>query len=291
MKWTLMIAGMLSISACSMAGAQAVSLPQGSYHLVAMRGGQGAGEGQGTQPAVKDDLFAGTEVFAKGASDVTEITMDPDTLDLVNGKDGKRAHNMVLNVVRTYSYDKPGMYNMADVDAYRNKLNGGEWHCSVHVRDLKTGESTDVCSKHRTDDLSETAIITVEPKELTFIHTIRRKNGSESEVSGLPLMYSLPGLPTLAMIDPEAFVNMQMAKIRMHGLIDGDVQMQIGDAMKSLHDLNTPEMQKKMDDAMKQLKEVDTPDMKKKMEDAIKQMKDAQKNLKLDQPDQPKEPE
>ena len=65
--------------------------------------------------------------------------MDPDTLNLVGGSDEHRAHNMVLNVVRTYTYDKPGMYNMADVDAIRNKLNTGDWHCSVHVRDLKNG--------------------------------------------------------------------------------------------------------------------------------------------------------
>ena len=49
-----------------------------------------AAAGQTTAP-VKDDLFAGTEIFAKGASDVTEVTMDPDTLGMVTGKDGKRA--------------------------------------------------------------------------------------------------------------------------------------------------------------------------------------------------------
>ena len=52
-----------------------------------MGAGEGVGIGQGigaegaqsTQPLPKDDLFAGTEVFAKGASDITEITMDPDS--------------------------------------------------------------------------------------------------------------------------------------------------------------------------------------------------------------------
>lgn len=144
--------------------------------MVAM-GGCLAGA-QGTSAIVKDDLFNGTEKFAKGASDVTEVTMDPDTLGMVSGDNSRRAHNMVLNVVRTYEYDKPGMYNIADVEQIRQRLNTGDWHCSVHTQDLKHGESTDICSKHRTDGLVEQAIITVEPKELTFIHTIKRGGGN-----------------------------------------------------------------------------------------------------------------
>ena len=146
---------------------------------VVMLTGFGVGAAQTSTPSTmsKDDLFAGTEKFANGASDVTELNMDPQSLNLVNGKDAHRAHRMVLNVVRTYSYEKPGMYNIADVEAIRNRLNTGEWHCSVHTRDMKHGESTDICNRNRTDGMVETAIITVEPKELTFIHTIKQGSG------------------------------------------------------------------------------------------------------------------
>lgn len=130
--------------------------------------------GAQTSGTVKDDLFVGTEKFAANASSVTEVDMDPDSLGMVNGQNALRARRTVLSVVHTYTYDKPGMYNMADVEAFRNKLNTGEWHCSVHVREMKSGQSTDVCRKHRTDEMEETAIVTVEPKELTFIHTIKR---------------------------------------------------------------------------------------------------------------------
>lgn len=297
MKWMLMMVGMVSIPVYSMAVAQAVSLPQGNYHLAAMPAAAAEGAGQGTQPQVKDDLFAGTEIFEKGASDVTEITMDPDTLDLVGGKDGKRAHNMILNVVRTYEYDKPGMYRMEDVDAFRNKLNSGDWHCSVHTRDLKTGESTDICNKRRSDGLAETAIITVEPKELTFIHTIRRKGDSESDVSGLPLMLSMPGLSSLAMLDPEEFIDM---KVAMHMLDSGAMQMQIDSAMKGLHVLVLPEIQLKIDSAMKDMQGHNNDELKLKLDEAMKDREKVQKELKLEQPkpdsatpkdDQPKEPE
>jgi hypothetical protein len=219
--WTAMIAS------CAWASAQSylVTPPaSGHYHSVAMGAGEGVGLGQGigveggqsTQPLPKDDLFAGTEVFAKGASDITEITMDPDTLNLVNGPDQRRARNTVLKVVRTYTYDKPGMYNMADVEAIRNKLNTGDWHCSVHVRDLKNGTGTDVCGKRRTDAMRESAIIEVEPKELTFIHTIQRAGGpGDSELGFFPMLPGLHGLPALAMMDPDAFIDMQ---IGLHGM-------------------------------------------------------------------------
>src|ERR1700760_2647779 len=103
--WTAMIAG------CAWASAQSYLVTPsaaGHYHTVAMGGGEGVGLGQGmgaeggqsTQPLAKDDLFAGTEVFAKGASDITEITMDPDSLNLVGGNDERRARSMVLNAVR-----------------------------------------------------------------------------------------------------------------------------------------------------------------------------------------------
>lgn len=218
--WAAMIVG------CAWASGQSylVQPPTGHYRIVTFGEGEGsslaeglAGNGaQNAESLPKDDLFAGTEVFAKGASDITEITMDPNSLDLVGGPDQHKAHNMVLNVVRTYTYDKPGMYNMSDVEAIRNKLNTGDWHCSVHVRDLKNGSGSDVCNKHRTDGMRETAIIEVEPKQLTFIHTIRRGGGGpgSSELGFFPMLPGVGPMTMIAMTNPEALVNMQ---IGMHG--------------------------------------------------------------------------
>lgn len=216
--------------------------------------------GQGTSSTVQDDLFAGTEKFSKGASEVSEITMDPDTLDMVNGRDSKRAHNMVLNVVRSYEYDKPGMYRIEDVEEFRKKLNTGDWHCSVHTRELKSGESTDICNKRRTDGMVEQAIITVEPKELTFIHTIRRGGGGSSmnlpDIGGV--MSSIG--PELAMIGPgmqairpemEAEMKAAMAELRAH-------QAELGP-------LNTPRIDS--EDLKRQLRalpEVKLPDAERK---------------------------
>ena len=119
---------------------------------------------------VKDDLFAGTEQFAKGASDVTEINLDPKMMGMLGKNTGNDlAHKMEFIVVHSYSYDKPGMYKMEDVEAYRKKLTDGSWNCFIHSRD-KDG-STDICQRTAADnETHEMVIMTAEPKELTFVH-------------------------------------------------------------------------------------------------------------------------
>ena len=117
---------------------------------------------------VKDDLFAGTEKFAAGASVVTEVNLDPKMMGMVHGGGaGDLAHKMKFMVIHTYEYPKEGMYKQEDVDVYRKKLQDGTWSCSVHVKD-KSG-TTDICSRNSSEG-SEMVILTAEPKELTFIH-------------------------------------------------------------------------------------------------------------------------
>jgi hypothetical protein len=142
---------------------------------------------------VKDDLFAGTEKFAKGATDVTEVNLDPKMMGMVPASSvpGGLAKKMKFMVIHTYTYDKPGMYNQDDVDAYRKKLEDGTWSCAIHVKD-KSG-TTDICSRTAPDhEGSEMVILTAEPKELTFIHMSGnmsldelKKMGGGSEAGGL----------------------------------------------------------------------------------------------------------
>jgi hypothetical protein len=120
----------------------------------------------------KNDIFAGVEKFAKGATDVNDINLDPSSMGLVgmnHGRDAEEARKMKSMEIHTYKYDKPGMYRMEDVDAYRRKLDGGDWHCAIHVR-TSTG-STDICSRAGADkETNEMVILTAEPQKLTFIH-------------------------------------------------------------------------------------------------------------------------
>ena len=121
-------------------------------------------------PQVKDDLFAGTEKFATGASDVTEVNLDPKMLGMLGkGTGADLARKMEFFVVHSYTYDKPGMYKMEDVEVYRKRLIDGNWNCFIHTRD-KDG-STDICQRTAADnETHEMVIMTAEPTELTFVH-------------------------------------------------------------------------------------------------------------------------
>ena len=123
-------------------------------------------------PQVKDELFAGTEKFANGASDVTDVNLGPDMLAMVSGKHGGNlAHKLNFMVVRTYEYPKAGMYNPADLEVYRQRLKSGNWNCFIHTSESKSGESTDICNRALPNGQgNEMVIMTVEPRELTFIH-------------------------------------------------------------------------------------------------------------------------
>ena len=123
-------------------------------------------------PQVKDELFAGTEKFANGASDVTDVNLGPDMLGMVSGKHGGNlAHKLNFMVVRTYEYPRAGMYNPADLEVYRQRLKSGNWNCFIHTSESKSGESTDICNRALPNGQgNEMVIMTVEPRELTFIH-------------------------------------------------------------------------------------------------------------------------
>ena len=156
-----------------------------------------AGVGSVGDPQGKDDFFYGTEKFAKGASDVTSVNLGPDMLGMVSGKHGgDMAHKMNFMVVRSYTYPHEGMYSMADVDAYRQKLKSGNWNCFVHTYESKTGESTDICNRALPNsEGNEMVILTVEPKELTFIHMSGK--GSLADLGKLGKMGGFGGeMPT-----------------------------------------------------------------------------------------------
>lgn len=271
-------------------------MPEPAPVLQGMMQGQPEGA-MGQASDVKDDLFAGTEEFAKNASDVTEINMDPESLGMVGGQHANRAHSMVLNVVRTYSYDKPGMYDMAAVDKYRAKLNTGDWHCSVHTRDIKHGSSSDICNKRRTDGMRETAIITAEPRELTFIHTIRKESGDggSSQILG-PMSLNLG--PMIAMTDaPElAALNAQLARlngaqVRLDGIdLDpermAELQARMAEAQarvaERMKEFDSPEfkerMQRMQEDVQRNMERFNSPEFKEKFD---KLQKDLEKNKDL----------
>lgn len=132
---------------------------------------------------VKDELFAGTEKFAQGAKETTEVNLDKDMLGLVGGKGGDLAKKIDFVVVHTYEYDKPGMYRREDVEVFRKRLTDGSWNCFVHTQEKD--ESTDVCKRLGGDnETNELVVITAEPTELTFVHMKGRMSLADLQKMG-----------------------------------------------------------------------------------------------------------
>ncbi len=127
-------------------------------------------------PQQKDELFAGTEKFAQGAKSTTEVNLDKNMLAMA-GKSGDKGNKpgtdlmkkMDFVIVHEYQYEKPGQYNLADIEKFRKRLDTGGW--SHMVKERSATESTDVCIKTDNDgEFSELVVIEAEPTELTFVH-------------------------------------------------------------------------------------------------------------------------
>lgn len=141
-------------------------------------------------PQQKDELFAGAEKFAKNAKSSTEVNLDKNMLGMASkfNDDGDKeagdiTKKMDFVIVREYEYDKPGQYNMADVEEFRNRLENGGW--SHVVKERSATESTDVCVKTDGDGaFSELVVISAEPQELTFVHLKGHMSMSDLEKAG-----------------------------------------------------------------------------------------------------------
>ena len=131
------------------------------------------------EPQVQEDLFAGTEKFAKGAKSSTEVNLDKNMLAMA-GKfmnddgDGDKqekdlARKMDFIVVREYEYAKPGEYNLADLAEFQKRLDAGGW--SYVVKERTEHSSTSVCVRIDTEgQTTELIVIEAEPRALTFVH-------------------------------------------------------------------------------------------------------------------------
>ena len=151
-----------------------------------------------TPGQVNDPLLAGTEKFAKGAKEASEINMDQNTLRAMGGGDqGNLTKKLDFVVVRSYEYDQPGMYRQEDLDAIVSRLRDGTWSCMVHTKSAK--ESADICMRQGADNESSELILMVsEPKELSFIHVKGRMSIGDLQkaASGLSGGMTAPKTPT-----------------------------------------------------------------------------------------------
>jgi hypothetical protein len=117
--------------------------------------------------------------LAARASNVTEVTLGKNMLAFAakfmndGGKDDAATRQLIQGLegiyVREYEFDKPGQYSPDDIVKLRSAFETSEWSPIVHVREVKSGEATDVLMKTVNGESRGMFILSAEPKELTIV--------------------------------------------------------------------------------------------------------------------------
>jgi hypothetical protein len=120
--------------------------------------------------------------LSQRAKQAVDVSLDPSMLGQVgtmidnNGGDGAALSEVIHGIrgiyVRSYSFDKPGEYSAADVDAVRAQLHAPDWQQVVSTHDLKQGNNVDIYVRRdgkRTDGL---IIIAAQPRELAIVNIV-----------------------------------------------------------------------------------------------------------------------
>ena len=117
--------------------------------------------------------------LAAKASETTEVTLNQHMLQLaakfMNDEDDAEARELVKKLksiyVRSFEFEQPGEYSMADVDAVRAQLKSPVWEKVVGVRSKRDGENAEIYLKADSGDrIAGLVIIAADPKELTIVH-------------------------------------------------------------------------------------------------------------------------
>ena len=120
------------------------------------------------------------EKLSSKAKETVEVTMDGPMLRWASkflssdDPEEKKVAALVANLkaiyVRSYEFDKEGVYTPAEVESLRAQFRAPGWSRVVGVRSDNDGENVDVFFKLENEKMSGLIVIAAEPKELTFVH-------------------------------------------------------------------------------------------------------------------------
>jgi hypothetical protein len=120
------------------------------------------------------------EKFAAQATETVDVTLDANMLNLAKNflsdhdKDQREAKEIVSQLkgiyVRSYEFDKTGVYNEADIEAFRAQLKAPEWNRIVGVHSKREGENDYVYIRQVGGKMTGLAVIAAEAKELTLVY-------------------------------------------------------------------------------------------------------------------------
>lgn len=150
--------------------------------------------------------FASLDKLGANAKNRTNVTLDGDTLKLAgsflsnaNSKDGESVRALVDSLtgvyIRSWEFEKKGLYNEADLEPFRAYLKQGKWNRIVESRE--DNEISEVYLLPQAGGkLGGVAIVSAEPKEVTVVYI----NGSlrTEDIAKLSGSMGIPDLSSLS---------------------------------------------------------------------------------------------
>ena len=122
------------------------------------------------------------EALSKKASEVVDVNLDGSLLKLASkfmtDEDDREALGIIKNLkgvyVKSFTFEKPGDYSPADVEAIRSQLQAPAWSRIVSARSKHDGENAEIYLMTAADGGSVLgmAIICAEPTELTVVNIV-----------------------------------------------------------------------------------------------------------------------
>ena len=115
------------------------------------------------------------------AREIVDVSLDGSMLKLAgkflsNESDEGKAKDVVDKVqgvyVKSFEFDKEGEYSEADVEAVRSQLKGPGWSRIVGVLSGKRGDNVEIYTMTEGGVMTDLAIISAEPKELTIVNIV-----------------------------------------------------------------------------------------------------------------------
>ena len=123
------------------------------------------------------------EGLAQKASEAVDITLDAALLQLAasflgNDKGNAEVRQLLQDIkgiyVKSFEFDKEGMYSPAEVEALRGQLARGNWTRLVDVKSAHASSHAEVYAWLEQGVPGGLAIVSTEPRELTIVNIVGR---------------------------------------------------------------------------------------------------------------------
>jgi hypothetical protein len=147
--------------------------------------------------------------LAAKASDSVDLSLNKDMLQFAGkflsskNADEAKAKELISGLegiyIKSFEFDKDGVWSQADLDQVRNQLKTPEWSRIVGVKSGPDQESAEVWVRSESGKMSGIAVLAAEPRELTVVNIV-----GNISLDALASLGGQMGIPKLKITPPPA---------------------------------------------------------------------------------------